>query len=256
VTPSERIAVARAELHGARADLQARLEGERSRRRGAILREIHELNRMLDPGYRYLSQAGQDAVADRLLRGRTGGRFVDVGGYDGFTGSNTLFFELHRGWTGVLVEPVAAQLEKARLCRRCPCLGLAVAPEAGEAELIEVQAGYTQMSGLSESYDAQILDRVREDPRHREAVRKVQTRTLSQILAEAGIPHPDFLSLDIEGGEIAVLETFPFDRHRVAVWSIENNTGAPRIPQIMREQGYDLVEFCGPDEIYLDRRAA
>ena len=53
----------------------------------------------------------------------TGGVFADVGGYDGVTGSNTLFFEQRRGWSGLLVEPSPANLAAARAVRRCPCLG-------------------------------------------------------------------------------------------------------------------------------------
>lgn len=251
MTPADRIAAARRELVQARAELNAALGRDRTRRRGVLMRQVHEIERMLRPDDPWRSQAGQDRVVDRLLGGKRGGVFVDVGGYDGVTGSNTLFFEETRGWTGVLVEPVPAMLDRAQLRRRCPCLGVAVATNEGEAEFIEVTEGYTQMSGLAGTYDPALLERVRADPRHREAVRRVPTRTLSAILTDEGVPDPDFLSLDIEGGEIAVLEAFPFGRHRVTAWSIENNTADPRLAEIMRANGYELVEFCGPDDIYL-----
>ena len=34
-----------------------------------------------------------------------GGFFIEAGAFDGETISNTLHFELNRGWTGLLVEP-------------------------------------------------------------------------------------------------------------------------------------------------------
>ena len=208
---------------------------------------------MLDSTYRYSSQAGQDAVIDRALNGKREGTFIDVGGYDGTTGSNTFFLEQWRGWTGILVEPVPSQLAKAQAIRRCPCLGLAVAASDGDADILEVTEGFTQMSGLARTYDPALLTRVRQDPRHKEQTLRVQTRTLSRILTEAGLPDPDFISLDIEGGEAAVLAAFPFMLHRVGFWAIENNTGGPEITTIMRDNGYDLIEFCGPDEIYRRR---
>ena len=137
--------------------------------------------------------------------------------------------------------------------RRCNCLPYAIADTDGEAEFLEVAEGYTQMSGLAGSYDSGLLAQVRADPRHKERTLRVETRTLSRLLMEAGLPNPDFISLDIEGGEEAALAVFPFDQHRIRVWAIENNTGAPAIGHIMRAAGHDLVEFCGPDELWMRR---
>ena len=247
-----RVEAMRGDLAAMERDLTRHLEADRGRGRAEVNRLIHEIRRMrLGEGYAYTSQAGQDLVVDRLFKGKRGGTFADIGGYDGVSGSNTLWLETHRGWTGVLVEPVAAQREKAEEVRRCPCLPYAVAAQDGTATLIEVREGFTQMSGLEGSYDAGMLARVRADPRHSEAVVEVETRTLSRILTESGVPDPDFLSLDIEGGELDVLAAFPFDRHRVGLWSIENNTADPRIGEVMRAAGYRLVEFCGPDEMWL-----
>ncbi len=44
----------------------------------------------------YWSQVGQDEIVDTLLRGRNGLFFVESGGYDGETDSNSLFFEIKR----------------------------------------------------------------------------------------------------------------------------------------------------------------
>ena len=254
MTPAERIARAQKDLREAEAQLLGMLGTERSRRRGNPVRQLHEVRQMRGGvAYPYASQAGQDRVVDQALRGKRSGTFVDVGGYDGVSGSNTLFFEQWRGWTGVLVEPVPAQRDKAAAQRQCPCLGYAVAARDGEADFLEIAAGFTQMSGLVDSYDPTLRARVREDPRHQEALIKVETRTLSRILTESGLSDPDFVSLDIEGGEVAVLADFPFEAHRVGIWAIENNNGTPEIGSIMRAAGYDLIEFCGPDELWRRR---
>lgn len=251
MNPAERVAVARRELLAAQKDLMGVLKDNNSRARAPAVRLLHEVRGMLNPGYPFASQAGQDQVIDRIFQGKTGGTFVDVGGYDGVTGSNSLYFEKWRGWSGVIVEPVEAQRKRAEDLRACPCLPYAVADSDGEAQFIAVTEGYTQMSGLSDTYDTDLLSKVRADPRHAETTITVETRKLSTILQESGILHPDFISLDIEGGELACLSSFPFAEHRVGAWAIENNTGASDIVNIMRENGYNLVEFCGPDEIYI-----
>lgn len=240
----------RRELMKAQSEIAQTLRTEKTRKRADLNRKAHEIRQMLTPAYAFMSQAGQDVVVDRHFRQKRGGTFVDIGGYDGVTGSNTIFFEKWRGWTGVLVEPVAANLDRAKEARSCPCLGYAVADQAGMAEFITVTEGFTQMSGLSDSYDDAMLKRVRENPRHKETTIQVPTKPLAAILIEAGIPDPDFVSLDIEGGELAALQGFPFADHRVGMWSIENNTGTREIVTLMREHNYDLIDFCGPDEIY------
>jgi len=250
MTPQEHIAEAQKHLRVAEKEMVAVLAANKSRARAPVVRLLHEVRGMLNPARPYASQAGQDQIVDRILKGKTNGTFVDVGAYDGVTGSNSLYFEKWRGWSGVMVEPVEASRKVAQTMRTAPCLPYAVAAQDGNASFINVTTGYTQMSGLLDSYDEGLLQQVRDNPRHAEDTIQVETRSLAAILTEADLPNPDFISLDIEGGELSVLKGFPFDNHKVLVWAIENNNGASDIPEIMRANGYNLIEFCGPDEIY------
>ncbi len=250
-TASDRIAAAKRELTAVRDDLIKTLKTERSRRRGPLVRMMHEVQGMLIPGFPYVSQSGQDQVVERILKGKRGGTFLDVGAYDGLTGSNSQYFETYLGWTGVMVEPVQQHREKAEMWRKSPCLPYAVADRDGEASFIAVTKGFTQMSGLEDEYDGAMLTRVRADPRHEEDRITVPTRTLNAIFKESGFDEVDFVSLDIEGGELAALKAFDHAAHRVNVWAIENNTGTREIAALMRMHGYNLAEFCGVDEIYV-----
>lgn len=248
----ESIKAARRLLEDARTQLLDALKDERTRRRAPMMRDLYEIERMLGQ-HRYFSQAGQDRIIDAMLGGKQGGVFADIGGYDGVTGSNTLFFELFRDWAGVLVEPAPTQFRRAQSVRRCDCLPYAVAGEPGQLEFMEVTSGFTQMSGFLADYKPDLLEQVRKDPRHAEVIHTLDAKPLGDILSEAQLGEIDFLSLDVEGAEMAILESFDFNAFDVNFWSIENNGGHADLPKLMNAKGYDLVEFAGVDDIFRKR---
>ena len=207
-------------------------------------------------GARWFSQAGQDRYLDEVVfKGKRGGVFMDVGAYDGATGSNTLFFEAMRGWTGLMVEPSPTYAAAARACRNAPLAEVAIAPNDGEAEFLHITSGYTQMSGLASSYDEKLREQVEADSRHEGETIAVKTRTLASLIDEYALGPIDFVSLDIEGGEVAALSSFDFARYPVRAWTIENNAGdgagGGEIGAIMTAAGYTCAAHVGVDEIYV-----
>ena len=202
------------------------------------------------------SQSGQDRFLDReIFHGRRDGVFVEAGEYDGVTGSNTAFFERVRGWRGLLVEPSPSLAAHARRHRDSPVHEVALAPRPGHARFIDVHAGYRMMGGLECTYPADLLHALRANARHEEQVIDVPTRPLAALLDEAGLTRVDLVSLDIEGGEMAVLEDFAFHRFHVDAWCIENHTHAPALPALMERHGYLQRAILGVDEIYVRRDA-
>lgn len=127
---------------------------------------------------------------------------------------------------------------------------MAIGPEDGNADLIHITNGYAQMSGLVGSYNEDILKAVRENPSHREEILRVPTRRLDSLIREHGLQHIDYCSMDVEGAELAILSSFPFDEFNISVWTIENATGSGEIRQVMEANGYDLLTTLGIDEVY------
>lgn len=223
-----------------------------ARVRGQIHQMIWDCERLAGRRHQFFSQSGQDAYLDeQVFKGKRGGTFVEIGGYDGITGSNCLFFELMRGWTGLLVEPAPAFFQQAKAFRRATCLQLALSDEEGTAEFLEVEAGYSQMSGLTAHYDPKLRETVEKDPRHKGNLIEVKVTTLTALLDRHFLKEIDYISLDVEGGESAVLSSFPFDNYKVHAWTIENNTNDTEVPALMRDRGYKRVEALGVDDVYV-----
>jgi FkbM family methyltransferase len=172
---------------------------------------------------------------------QSGGVFVEAGAYDGYWQSNTYWLERFRNWTGVLVEPMPELAERARRTRpRSQVFQCAlVAADSGIETIPMLYAGTMSMvrgiwgSPESESQRA----------RHGASLAKVQEReivvpaqTLSSVLDEAKVTSIDFMSLDVEGYETAVLQGLDLDRHAPNILLIEmldEEHNRPEIEQML-----------------------
>ena len=204
----------------------------------------------------YCSMEGQDEfIHQRYFGDKRNGVFVDIGAYDGVTGSNTCFFERRLGWTGVCFEPSTQQFEKLTRNRTARCINACVADYDGEAQFMDIVEGLTMMGGLVENYDPEMLAGLRNAKDQRLELCKVPVMRLSTFLEEAGIDEVDYCSIDVEGSEMKILRDLDFDKVRIEVFSIENNSRRSTIREFMYPAGYELVDVIGMDEIY-QRRAS
>lgn len=206
---------------------------------------------------KFHSQVGQDQfLFEHFFRGRRGGVFVDIGAYDGETFSNTLFFERSMGWKGLCIEPLPSAFAKLRSQRNAICENIAVADFEGEAEFVEAddEGGPNEkmFSGLSSTFDPRHTARIDLYTKSRVA-RRVPVTRLSALLERHGLFDIDYCSLDVEGGELAILSELDCERFRVKLWTVENNWDDPKIAELMAAKGYDLFEKLEQDYIFKRR---
>jgi len=71
---------------------------------------------------KYHAQYGEDKILHTIFN-KKNGYCIEVGGFDGITGSNTLFFE-GLGWRCVIVEPMPDFIEKIKSIRKCEVVPL------------------------------------------------------------------------------------------------------------------------------------
>ena len=208
----------------------------------------------------YKSQALQDLFLDRwLFRDMEGGLFVDIGAHDGVTFSNTWFFEKHRKWTGVCVEPNPAVFKRLMANRMCTTLNCCVSDIAGEVRFQKI-TGYSEMlSGIVDKYEAEHVQRIRDELQDHggsSEMISVTARTFADIATERELFDINYLSIDTEGGEFEILRSIDFTKFFVHVVSAEY-----RIPQremmmaLMREQNFEMIKQMGSDLLFLNRRS-
>src|SRR5437763_618520 len=188
------------------------------RSRGSLLRARRLLFERLGSA-RYSTPAlhDMDRQLDRIID-QDGGVFVEAGGYDGFTQSNTYYLERFRGWSGVLVEPMPELAAEARRNRpRARVFECALVPFERAGQAVEMHFG-DLFSGVARGSDDrgdwahQGLVLGWRDPRQE----LVPGRTLSELLDEAGVERIDLLSLDVEGYEVEAMRGLDLSRHAPA----------------------------------------
>ena len=84
----------------------------------------------------------------------------------------------------------------------------------------------------------------------------VETVSLLDLLIQAKAPREiDFLSVDTEGSELAILKAFDFSRFRFNAISVEHNFGPNRssIRRCLEEAGYRQVhqDISGVDDWFV-----
>ena len=193
---------------------------------------------------------------ERIFGNKRDGTFVEIGGYDGWMGSNCVFFEKVLGWTGLVVEASPRLVGQIGQTRSAKVIHAAVSDRDGAAEFLEVTAGLTQMGGLIDHYHADTLQRIRRDERHAETAVTVPSTRLDTLLRAHGLQEIDYLSLDVEGAERAVLRSLDFDEFDITVLTIENSRpGRESYEDVMDPAGYRQVAVLGFDEIWVKQSA-
>ena len=79
---------------------------------------------------------------------------------------------------------------------------------------------------------------------------QVKTYNINNLLSQYNVENIDYVSLDTEGSELMILESWNLDKFPVEAFSIENNNYDKSIYNFMKEKGYKLVTILECDEIY------
>ena len=179
------------------------------------------------------------------------GYFVEFGGTDGVTGSNSYLLETQFGWKGVIAEPAARFHADLVANRSCHCDFRAVWSQTGEIlDFKEAKIGAISTLKFFESKDQ--YRRYRKQGK----VYPVETVSLLDLLIQAQAPEEiDYISLDTEGSELAILRAFDFSRFRFNAITVEHNFGPNRsaIRKCLEEAGYRQVhqDISGVDDWFV-----
>ena len=183
------------------------------------------------------------------------GVFVEVGAGNGIEFSNTHFFEKCLKWTGVLIEPNHDHEDFLHDIRQGSHIEMCVAgKEEGEASF----AVHPYIWAQSHRTDVNSPELQTTLGQNMPLINvTVPVRPLGDILRDAHVSYIDFLSIDVEGSELEVLEGMDWDIP-VHVIVIECTDGvcentATRVKacrSILKEQGFTFHKTLGCNEVW------
>lgn len=192
----------------------------------------------------YYSQEGEDAILTRIFEHKTQGFYVDVGAHHPRRYSNTYLF-YRKGWSGINIEPNPDVVKAFRRERpRDTNLQIGISDHEGtltyylldepalntfnkeSAEIVQADYGYKLLGTMDIP------------------VRRLDT-VLRAHLPDAGTI--DFLSIDVEGFDMAVLKSNDWASFKPTCVLVEALCMSAReamrseVSQFMNSAGYDLI---------------
>lgn len=197
------------------------------------------------------AQLYQDLIVQMFLNWKHNGYFVEFGATDGYDISNTYLLEKEFGWTGILAEP-AKQWHSALSQNRNCHIDHSVIWRANEPVMFNER----HRGDASVAVEYLVPEN---EPTGIDTLQQysIPGLTLTSLLDKYNAPKDiDYVSMDTEGNELEILQTFDFEKYKVKFFSVEHNEKEiqrQKIFEFLSKKGYDrvLTNISNWDDFYI-----
>lgn len=176
--------------------------------------------------------------------------YIEFGALNGKDFSNSYVLE-NLGWDGLIAEPHPSYKELVRKHRKCYFSTKCVFDKSGEIVTFHMVKGRPALSSIGSHMTQDDKTHFRKNYVEHD----VKTITLVDLLKEAGAPkNIDFLSIDTEGSELAILKAFDFSLYKIRLICVEHNdVMRTDLYNLLTQKGYDrkFSELSGHDDYYV-----
>jgi FkbM family methyltransferase len=201
------------------------------------------------------SQIGQSKYIDSILNSIQNGFFIEAGGFNGEDLSNSLFFELKRNWTGLLIEAVPNLyrqiLSKNRKIFTINCCLSNKRPFIAKFQL--AGAISNQINIINEKFQNRVDQELKTKTKK---IVYVPCFSLHTILKAINVNKVDYFSLDVEGGELEVLKGINFEKIQITSFSVEHNNYNEqkiKIKNFLQANNYKMIKDYSSDMYFLKK---
>lgn len=211
--------------------------------------------KILDDGHLFYSQDGEDCVMGYFFQTNKNGFYVDVGAHHPKYLSNT-YRAYKIGWSGINIDPMPGFAEKFKKVRpRDICLEMGVSKTQDRLSYYSFET--PEMNTFSEEEANESLS----EGNKLLAKIDIDTLPLSSILDQS-LPEGkniDFLSVDVEGFDMIVLESNNWDKYlpraiaieEMRYTAIEDIIKESEIYKYLASKGYSLFYRTKYTSVYM-----
>lgn len=172
----------------------------------------------IEHGQLSFSQFGEDLILRNFFTGRKNGFYVDVGAHHPIRYSNTYYF-YKCGWRGITIDPLpGSKRQFERIRPRDTSLEIGIADKAGEIRY------YSFKEPLENTFSKAKADQINQKLNPLREIITVKVLPLSDVL-KVHLPAStkiDFLNIDAEGYDLAVLQSNDWSRYVPSIIVVEN----------------------------------
>jgi FkbM family methyltransferase len=184
------------------------------------------------------SQLRQDLFVLSELNFKFGGYFVEFGATNGIDLSNTYLLEEKFSWRGILAEPAKIWHQELSKNRKESAIDVSCVWKSSGEVLIFNETSAPELSTLDSFSNADTHVNFRKNGQKYQ----VPTISLNDLLEKYKSPRNiDYLSIDTEGSEFEILNSFDFEDYDIKIITCEHNFGVNRdkIYSLLTSKGYE-----------------
>jgi len=208
------------------------------------------------------SQCGEDLIVNYIFSNYLKierPTYIDIGAHHPFYLSNTYYFYL-KGSHGVCIEPDPDLFKKIKLMRQrdvCINAGIGDSSKAySEFFVMTTKTLNTFSKKEAKRYESYGNNKI-------ENVLRIPLLTFSDVINSHFKNPPNFVSLDVEGNDLAILQSINLEKIRPQVFCIETLTYVEdksekkitSIIEFMEHNGYFLYADTYINSIFIDKSA-
>jgi FkbM family methyltransferase len=204
----------------------------------------------------YYSQYGEDKfLNENFFKNMENGTYIELGALDGNLYSNTKFYEETLNWTGILIEPHPIKFKSLELNRPNNfTFGDLVSCYKEELKFRWID-GIEAVSGVENTLSKHHMDDYYNKYTNlNQDFILMKPKSLTEIIKSTNIKNITFLSLDVEGHEYEVLQSWDFSIP-IELILIETLGVSPEKDELCREilikNNYIFISKYLHNEIYI-----